>query len=131
MVPTLIIHGTDDQTVNPVNAEQIAEQMRLLAQRLHPESDPPTMRDEQWIESGGRRYRQQDMTLGPMVLLRSILIDGLGHAWSGGDARHKFFDPAGPNASRLVLEFLWQHRLAADIGAGAIPSSSIAPMLRS
>jgi poly(3-hydroxybutyrate) depolymerase len=131
LVPTLIIQGTDDQTVNPVNAVQIAEQMRLLAQRLHPDSDPPTIRDERWIESGGRRYRQQDTTSGPIVLIRSIVIDGLGHRWSGGDARHMLFDAAGPDASRLVLEFLWQHRLAADIGAGALPSSSIGSMLRS
>ena len=131
LVPTLIIHGTDDQTVNPANAVQIAEQLRLLAQRLHPDSDPPTIRDERWLESGGRRYRQQDTTLGPIVLIRSIVIDGLGHGWSGGDPHHVFFDAAGPDASRLVLEFLWQHRLAADIGAGAIPSSSIGLMLRS
>jgi poly(hydroxyalkanoate) depolymerase family esterase len=131
LVPTLIIQGADDQTVNPVNAVQIAEQMRLLAQRLHPDGDPPTVLDERWIESGGRRYRQQDTTLGQVVLIRSIVIDGLGHGWSGGDAHNMFFDAAGPDASRLVLEFLWQHRLAADIGAGAIPSSSIGPMLRS
>jgi poly(hydroxyalkanoate) depolymerase family esterase len=111
LVPTLIIQGTGDQTVNPINADQIAEQMRLLMQRLHPGSDPPTMHAERWIESGGRRYRQQDTTLGSMVLIRSILIDGLGHGWSGGDAHHMFFDPAGPHASRLILEFLLQHRL--------------------
>jgi poly(hydroxyalkanoate) depolymerase family esterase len=131
LVPTLIIQGADDQTVNPVNAVQIAEQMRLLTQRLHPNSDPPIIRDERWIESGGRRYRQQDTTLGRMVLIRSIVIDGLGHGWSGGDAQHMFFDAAGPDASRLVLEFFWQHTLAADIDAGAVPASSIGPMLRS
>ena len=120
LVPTLIIHGTDDQTVNPVNAQQIIEQTRLLAQRLHPERDPPTMRDEQWIESGGRRYRQQDMTFGSMLLLRGILIDGLGHAWSGGDARYQFSDPAGPDASRLILEFLLSYQLPADISADAV-----------
>jgi len=116
LVPTLIIHGTDDQTVSPVNAQQLIEQTRLLAQRLHPQSDPPTMRDEQWIDSEGRRYRQQDMTFGSTVLLRGILIDGLGHAWSGGDARYLFSDPAGPEASRLILEFLLSHRLPADSG---------------
>jgi len=89
--------------------------MRLLMQRLHPGGDPPTMRAERWIESGGRRYRQQDTTLGSMVLIRSILIDGLGHRWSGGDAHHMFFDPAEPDASRLTLEFLLQHRLPTDM----------------
>jgi poly(hydroxyalkanoate) depolymerase family esterase len=131
LVPTLIIHGANDQTVNPVNAEQIVEQMRLLAERLHPESDPPTLHNEQCVESAGRRYHQQDTTLGSMVLLRSILIDGLGHAWSGGDARHKFFDPAGPDASQLILEFLLPHRLPADLNAGAeaVRTSSTAHVL--
>jgi poly(hydroxyalkanoate) depolymerase family esterase len=133
LVPTLIIHGTEDQTVNPVNAEQIVEQTRLLAERLYPESDPPTLRNELWIENGGRRYRQRDLTLGPMVLLRSILIDGLGHAWSGGDARHKFFDPAGPDASRLILEFLMSYRLPTELDSGAearrgSPSSYVLPV---
>jgi hypothetical protein len=71
------------------------------------------------IETGGRRYRQQDRTFRSIVLIRGILIDGLGHAWSGGDARYMFSDPAGPDASRLILEFLLSHQLPADISAGA------------
>src|SRR5579863_7188056 len=124
LVPTLIIQGSEDQTVNPINAVQIAEQLRLLAQRLHADSDPPITRDERWLESGGRRYRQQDTTLGQAVLIRSIVIDGLGHGWSGGDAHHGFFDAAGPDASRLVLEFLWPQRLAAGTSAGTMASSA-------
>ena len=118
LVPTLIIHGTDDQTVHPINAAQIVEQTQLLVESLYRDSEAPTLRDEQSIESGGRRYSQQDMILGETVLLRSILIEGLGHAWSGGDGRHKFFDPAGPDASRLVLEFLLSHRLSTELSTG-------------
>jgi poly(hydroxyalkanoate) depolymerase family esterase len=118
LVPTLIIHGTSDLTVNPINARQIAEQTRSLAERLYTEKDALTLRDEQRLESGGRRYRQQDLTFGQTVMLRSVLIEGLGHAWSGGDPHHKFFDLAGPDASRLVLEFLLPHRLPAELIVG-------------
>lgn len=111
LVPTLIIHGTDDQRVDPINAQQMLEQTRLLAAYVQPSGDAPTLRDEQWIEGEGRRYRQLDLVLGSKVLLRSILIDGLGHAWSGGDPRHNFFDATGPDASRLILEFLLPRRL--------------------
>jgi poly(hydroxyalkanoate) depolymerase family esterase len=131
LVPTLIIQGTDDQTVNPINAVQIAEQLRLLARRLHPDSGPLAIGDKRWIESGGRRYCQQDTTLGQILLIRSIVIDGLGHGWSGGAAHHMFFDAGGPDASQLVLEFLWQHRLAPNINASATPTPSTVPMLRS
>ena len=118
LVPTLIIHGTDDQTVNPINAAQIVEQTRLVIESLYPDREAPTLREEHWIESGGRRYRQQDMLLGQKILLRSILIDDLGHAWSGGDPHLKFFDPVGPDASRLILEFLLPHRLSSEPTAG-------------
>jgi hypothetical protein len=40
------------------------------------------------------------------VLLRSISVDGLGHAWSGGDERHQFNDAAQPDASRLIWDFV-------------------------
>jgi poly(3-hydroxybutyrate) depolymerase len=111
LVPTLIIHGAADRTVNPVNAEQFIEQTRLLAVHLHPQSAPPALSKQQWIESGGRRYCQQNLSQGGAQLLRSIMIEGLGHAWSGGDARHAYFDAAGPDASRLIIEFLLARRL--------------------
>jgi poly(3-hydroxybutyrate) depolymerase len=33
-------------------------------------------------------------------------VQGLGHAWSGGDARQRYGDPVGPDASRLVWRFV-------------------------
>ncbi len=122
LVPTLIIHGAADETVNPLNAEQIIEQTRLLAQRLRARSAPPALGEERWTESGGRRYRQQDLTQDGEFLLRSILIEGLGHAWSGGDARHPYFDPAGPSASRLIIEFLLTRRLPANLVSRTAPA---------
>ncbi|HWW19545.1 MAG TPA: PHB depolymerase family esterase [Steroidobacteraceae bacterium] len=103
--PTLVIHGSADLIVNPVNAQQIAEQTRVLNTRLNG-SVEPLFSSERWTDSPGRPYRQQEMTLGDKLLLRTLIIEGLGHAWSGGDARHEYFDPVGPDASRLILEFL-------------------------
>lgn len=111
LVPTLIIQGSDDKTVNPIIAEQMVELMRRRAENLYPDGDAATLKEEQSLESGGRRYRQLDLSLGRTLLLRRLLIDGLGHAWSGGDPQHKFFDPAGPDASQLILDFLLSYRL--------------------
>ena len=33
------------------------------------------------------------------------LVNGLGHAWSGGAARHAYSDPKGPDASRMIWAF--------------------------
>ncbi|MDP9011100.1 MAG: PHB depolymerase family esterase [Pseudomonadota bacterium] len=120
LVPTLVIHGTADDTVSPINAEQLIQQTRLLAECLAPRSRPPVLGKERWLEAGGRRYCQRDLTQDGEFLLRSILIEGLGHAWSGGDPRHPYFDPTGPAASRLIIEFLLARRLPADLGNRAV-----------
>jgi poly(3-hydroxybutyrate) depolymerase len=38
-----------------------------------------------------------------------VRIAGLKHAWSGGDERFTFNAAAGPDASRLMLEFFARH----------------------
>jgi poly(hydroxyalkanoate) depolymerase family esterase len=111
LVPTLLIHGAADETVNPRNAEQFVEQVGLLARSLASNDGAVELREEQWFEAGGRRYRQQDLYQGSELLVRSIVIEGLGHAWSGGNSKHQFFDPAGPDASELIIEFLLPSRL--------------------
>jgi poly(3-hydroxybutyrate) depolymerase len=45
-------------------------------------------------------------------MLRKVLVEGLGHAWSGGDARFEFNDAKGPDASRLILDFVMQYQRA-------------------
>jgi hypothetical protein len=64
--------------------------------------------DERRIDSGDRAYRQRDYTLQGQPVFRQILIEGLGHAWSGGDARYEFNDASKPDASRLILDYLMQ-----------------------
>jgi poly(hydroxyalkanoate) depolymerase family esterase len=108
--PTLVLHGSADVVVNAVNAQQIAEQLRVVNTRLNSPTVEPLFASERWIETTGRAYRQQDMTLGTTLLLRTIVIEGLGHAWSGGEPRHDYFDPAGPDATRVILDFLLPHR---------------------
>jgi poly(hydroxyalkanoate) depolymerase family esterase len=105
-VPTLVIHGSADTIVNPVNAQQIAEQLRLVDTQLSLDGTEPVFSSEQWVEGAGRAYRQQEMKLGTTRLLRTILIEGLKHAWSGGDPRHEYFDPTGPDSTGLILDFL-------------------------
>jgi poly(hydroxyalkanoate) depolymerase family esterase len=109
-VPALVVHGTRDRVVHPHNAEQIISQFRRFAERLGMATKPMADSVEPPAEGGGRGYRQRDYVLGNQALVRSIVIEGLGHAWSGGDERHQFNDAAAPDASRLVWEFVAQFR---------------------
>jgi len=61
---------------------------------------------EQCITGEGRSYQQRDYVRSDQVLLRSISVDGLGHAGAGGDDAHRFNDAAQPDASRLIWDFV-------------------------
>lgn len=107
-VPTLVIHGDQDTTVNPANAQQIIDELKFRAEFIDPAGGVLLASEELCIDAG-RGYRQQDYTRQGSVVLRKILIAGLAHAWSGGDDRLQFNDAAGPAASRLVVDFVTQH----------------------
>jgi poly(hydroxyalkanoate) depolymerase family esterase len=118
-VPTLVIHGDRDAVVNPVNARQIVEQARLLAAREELESLGGPL--ERRFSSNGRSYIQRDFSRAGAVLIRQIMIEGLAHAWSGGDTRHPFNDSAGPSAAELIWDFISHHRRQNVVAGAAAP----------
>ena len=99
-VPTIVFHGAHDATVDPANGERIALQAVAAA-------DGPRLRQSVQRGSGGgrswRRTVHADTTGRPVV--EQWLLDGAGHAWSGGSAGGSYTDPAGPDASAEMLRF--------------------------
>jgi poly(3-hydroxybutyrate) depolymerase len=117
-VPLLVVHGDRDDIVAPVNGVALVDQ--YLRFNAHPAGSagyrpaaalPPS--DASSHEAGGQRHgvRIDDWTLGERVVVRHVAVEGLGHAWSGGDTRYAFADPLGPDALALFVRF------AADAGA--------------
>lgn len=92
--PRLIVfHGTADRTVHPSNAAHVFGRSIGVAEI-----------DERIV--GGRRCRQTSIRAADGALLRERWeIDGLGHAWSGGDAAGSYAVPSGPDASDEMLRF--------------------------
>jgi len=106
-VPALILSGNRDSTVHPSNAEKLVAQFRRVAElSSQPSARLDLVRNRVLHPPGGRSYRQDDYAYHGRVLLRSISIEGLGHAWSGGDAAYPFNDASPPEASALVWDFL-------------------------
>jgi poly(hydroxyalkanoate) depolymerase family esterase len=111
-VPTLVIHGDHDTTVDPVNAGQIIEQARLAAANGAPAR--ALLESTRRVASASRPYEQRDYVRDGKVVLRLIAVEDLDHAWSGGDGRHPFNDPEGPDASRLIWDFVKDFRRLPD-----------------
>jgi poly(hydroxyalkanoate) depolymerase family esterase len=102
-VPTLVICGSADEVVNPINSEQIVAQLCALCEEhgVALTVGPAIESEDAGVACSRRDYRH-----GEALYVQSLRIEALGHAWSGGDPRHKYFEAAGPHSSRLILEFL-------------------------
>lgn len=101
-LPTIVIHGADDTTVNARNADQVLAQAGvegLVERREHVEGEGRPFTRTRYADPEGR------------TLVESWRVHGAGHAWAGGDANGSYTDPAGPDASRAMLDFFAAHRL--------------------
>ena len=108
-MPAVLIQGEDDQVVHPVNQQQLARQWLQLNGLP---AGPATRVTAKPAGRAGSRHAHEirDYLVGRKVLLRVVRIAGLRHAWSGGDPAFEFNAKAGPDASRMMLEFLGRHR---------------------
>ena len=106
-LPTIVFHGTADQTVNPTNAKYVtqaalaafkSEGLELVKTKFEVDAkkDEPTQRT---LYSNARGK--------PFV--ESWRISAGAHAWSGGNAAGSYTDPDGPDASRAMLAFFLRH----------------------
>jgi poly(hydroxyalkanoate) depolymerase family esterase len=98
LVRTIIFHGSSDRTVHPSNAQRILE----MAHQASAENSIATTTGS----SNGRHFTQTLILQknGP-VLVESWMIDGAGHAWSGGNVSGSYADARGPVASAEMVRF--------------------------
>lgn len=98
-VPTIVFHGVDDRTVHPSNGERIVAAARAVL----PSNSAKTLRG---LSAGGRSYTQTILCdENGRAKVEHWSIEGLGHAWSGGDPDGSYTDPRGPDASREMIRF--------------------------
>jgi poly(hydroxyalkanoate) depolymerase family esterase len=122
-VASLVIHGSDDRTVAPVNGDQVLAQT-MAANRLAAPGqcalDPthPTTTSRGRVE-GGHAYEHARWVDGRGGVMHEWLkVEGLGHAWSGGLPGGSYCDPRGPDATEAIWSFF--ARIAVDRRPGVV-----------
>lgn len=112
IVPAMVLQGDDDDTVRPVNVDGIVTRMAAtndLADDGETNRSFPSGEPEERSErvSGGRSFAvtgYDDMS-GRRALVK-VVIAGMAHAWSGRAPGSRYADPRGPDASRMLWQFL-------------------------
>src|SRR3954452_11730957 len=121
-MPSIVIHGSADQTVVPINAQQVLTQSmaanRLAAPQTCGDLDiarPATTARAQLDR--GHPYTRARWTDSRGKLVHELLaVDGLGHAWSGGAPGEPHSDPRGPDAAEAIWRFF--HAATGDHSTG-------------
>ncbi|KFI24278.1 esterase [Haematobacter missouriensis] len=97
--PTIIFQGSADQTVHGSNAGRIGADVLAAGPKQ-------TLLDRISGQTNGRNFVRETTTASDgAVLLEHWTIEGLGHAWSGGNPRGTYSDPNGPDASAEMARF--------------------------
>ena len=129
MPPMVIFQGTHDSTVRSVNAQRIADQW--LAYYAHAADHPAfsrtggatrpigeprkaTTRPASPTSARSRRgFTVSRWYAGGSKMLELWVVDGLGHAWSGGSPKGSYSDSRGPRATTEMWKFFSAHRSSA------------------
>ena len=106
-VPTIVFHGTQDQTVHPDNGDHISvgalaalKKAGVVVEKtetkVNSKGDKPASRTVYHDASGKAHVEHWQVSQG-------------GHAWFGGSAAGSYTDPQAPSASKAMLAFFMQH----------------------
>jgi poly(hydroxyalkanoate) depolymerase family esterase len=100
-VRRIIFQGTADSTVHPSNSAEIVA-------ATEGDGAVPTRIGKR--SAGGRAYVRSDYPGSDgAIMTEHWMIEGAGHAWSGGRAAGTFTDPKGPDASAQMVRFFLAH----------------------
>ncbi len=111
VVPTIVFHGDQDRTVHPVNGEQVIAQSLPVARSGSADAGTKShVTVERGQAAHGHAYtRTIYHDAGGQPSAEHWLVHGAGHAWSGGSSDGSFTDPKGPDATKEMIRFFWEH----------------------
>lgn len=119
-VPLIVFHGAADPVVAPVNAGQTVEQWARTADLADDGAENGSVDlvpDDESQGAAAEAYRWKRLAYSDAAgrpLVEWWVVEGLGHAWSGGAPGGSFTDPKGPDASGEMLRFFLANPMKQD-----------------
>jgi poly(hydroxyalkanoate) depolymerase family esterase len=123
-VPVIVFHGDRDTLVHPRNGEQVIARCASAdaCPRQSTEPKPRVTAQRGEVPNGHAYTRATYHDAHGRPTMEQWLIHGGGHAWAGGSPSGSYTDPKGPDATREMLRFFYEHPMA-----GHRPSPAVSP----
>lgn len=118
IVPLLVFHGSDDRIVIPLNAQQTIEQFAQTNDLGDDGIDNDSFTSVAAHSSSDRTpnglaCHWNDYVHHGRTVMRLFIVDGMAHAWSGGDPHFAYAEPSGPDETEIMWSFFLQNSLGA------------------
>ncbi|MFP7737351.1 alpha/beta hydrolase family esterase [Priestia aryabhattai] len=110
-IPIITLHGQSDTVVNPVNASTLIQQWiytyKHFGLAIHENATSYTSKEKENHYS----YITYDyVDTKNKIWMKKIMVEGMEHAWSGGNSNGSNTDPKGPNASKMIWDFFEEQK---------------------
>ncbi|ETX27317.1 extracellular catalytic domain type 1 short-chain-length polyhydroxyalkanoate depolymerase [Roseivivax isoporae] len=99
---TIVFHGSADSTVHPSNGDRIVRQALEGGPRQ-------SLETQDTGAVNGRSFRRlTTCDADGTQAVEHWIVEGMGHAWSGGRPAGSYTDPTGPDASAEMVRFFFE-----------------------
>ncbi len=128
-IPVMVFHGSLDNTVNPVNGRQIAQQWTQTNDWIDDGLDNDSVDyvadvvENGQAENGGRNFtRSVYYDANGVSLVEHYVVENMTHRWSGGAEGGTYTDPTGPKSSELMIDFFFANArgVPTAVGLGSV-----------
>jgi poly(hydroxyalkanoate) depolymerase family esterase len=106
----MVIHGTKDEFVNPINSDHVVTQFSnmndLLDDGKDNNSQSTTLISTKQQSTNGYSYDTLYFGGNGSVRVAQVKVSGLAHAWCGAGQSGQYADLKGPSAAELMWIFL-------------------------
>ena len=103
----IVFQGSADQTVSPANAGKLVEAAKQHIREA-------SVRRERGSSAGRKYTRSLVAERDGTAAVECWMVDGAGHAWSGGHPAGSYTDPQGPDASAEIVRFFLEASAGPD-----------------
>lgn len=109
LLPVIVVQGAADPYVNPINADRTALLFAKINAAVYGSLGGQASgitQSQTKLPVIGQKYAAtfSDVIVDGRLIVREVMVDGMGHGWSGGKPGIEYMEPRGVDASQMLVD---------------------------